>query len=37
MGRRQLLRTLVWLAVLAIVMGVLYGQALTTWLNATLL
>jgi len=30
-------RILVWLALLATVLGVLLGQALTTWLNAALL
>ncbi len=30
-------RILVWLALLATVLGVLLGQALITWLNATLL
>lgn len=30
-------RILVWLALLATVLGVLLGQALVTWLNATLL
>jgi len=33
----RLHRALVWLSLLAVVMGVLYGQALITWLNATLL
>jgi hypothetical protein len=30
-------RILVWLALLAAVLGVLLGQALVTWFNATLL
>jgi len=37
MTLRGVHRALVWLSVLAVVMGVLYGQALVTWLNATLL
>jgi hypothetical protein len=34
---RQKNQVLLWLALLATVLGVLYGQPLMTWLNATLL
>ena len=37
MDLRRWFRGLVWLALLAVVMGVLYGQAMATWLNASLL
>jgi len=36
-SRAGIHRVLVWLALLAAVLGVLLGQALTTWLNAALL
>jgi len=36
-SRARTNRVLVWVALLAAVLGVLLGQALTTWLNAALL
>ena len=36
-ARARTNRILVWVALLATVLGILLGQALTTWLNAALL
>ena len=36
-SRARTSRILMWIALLSIVLGVLWGQAVITWLNATLL